>query len=268
MHNYAQSYLAYPKLEDALIQELRLRLHVDQYEWLQYCLHRIERHDDNEGREWAWIRLNQGTDIEQMITPDTTLKSLAFFEVNSVDYAPYVGQLSRYNISLYVWINKNKISTYNEDVTLFYAEKCIDVLRDNFNVENITRETRRQDVFNFSGLQESKFAATMGKYTGFKITADFYYDDHSCYNIQTMTTAIPLTDRVAFTSTNVVDGTATLTHVLNSTRITDVTVTDPNGKIIQLLAEPKGLTVSTVEFGISIGAGTYYANITALPMTI
>jgi hypothetical protein len=243
-------------------------LHTLNLAWLQYVIHKIERYDDNKGVEWGWYKLNHNEDREYILTPANDLKSLMYFEVNDTDLSAYKGELSRYNISLVCWFDKNKLSTQNEDLTNYYKDIVYKQLIRYFRIDNIQDETKRSDILNFAGLQTNEYKLLMGKYTGFKLTFDIYHDAETCYNITDMTQSLTQTDEVTFTSANVVNDVVTLTHVLNSTKIVDVTVKAPTGEIIQLLAEPKALTLSTVEFGISLGAGTYTAYITAKPMLI
>jgi hypothetical protein len=268
MLSYSQPYFATPKLVDTILQELRIRLHTLNLTWLQYVIHRVERFEDNNGIEWGFFKLNHNNDREQILAPANDLKSLMYFEVNDTDLSVYKGELSRYNISLVCWLNKSKLSTANEDITNYYKDIIYKQLIRYFRVDNIQDEANRRDVINFAGLQTNEYKLMMGKYTGFKLTFDIYSDAETCYNITDMAQSLTLTDEVAFTSANIVDGVATLTHVLNSTKIIDVTVKAPSGEIMQLLAEPKALTLSTVEFGISVGTGTYTAYITAKPMLI
>lgn len=262
MLSYCPSYFNSPKLADKAIQELRIRMHAGNIGWLQYCMADVKRMSDNEGKEWGYYGLNNGEDREYKIAPESHLNSLIFFEVRDANYSPTPGELSKLNISLTCWFNKEKLSAAYEDTTNLYLKKCLDVLRF-MPIENVTQTLNRDDVFDFSGLKENKLKPIIGKYGGFRINFDFYFDALTCYNLQNMTALIPLSDSGTFVASQVVNGVLTITHTLNTVSIIDVTIKGTDNILRTLNAEPKVLTINTVEVGVDVLAGIW--NITARP---
>ena len=267
MINYNQSYFAKPYLEDALVQALRIKF--GSLTWVDYCLHSVVRMSDNKGIEWGFFKLNQNENNEQIIAPDSHVESMIFFEVNSVDYNNNIGELSKFNISLYCWFNKSKIdATTNEDVTNKYAKICYDILKNNFRSENISKELKRDNIFDFEGLKTNNYKPIIGKFGGFKLIFDIYHDINTCYNISNMSTARPIADSGTFTASNLVAGILTITHLCNSMTILSITINKANGEIITVMPnEIVSLSVIKVDLG-GIEVGTHTWTVTAKPMLI
>lgn len=259
-------YFSAPVLEDALIQELRLRMST-QLDWLEYCFHKVERMSDNDGIEWAYFKLNDGSNREYKVAPDTNVGSMMFFEVSNSIHNLNVGDLSKYSISIVVWFNKSKISNVQEDVTQRYIKDVFDVLRKYFRYdENVQLIHNRDDVFNYEGLKTKELKPIIGKFGGFRINCEIYHDDKTCYNLENMSVSIPLADSGTFTNANLVGGILTITHKLNSTIIVSITINKANGEIITVMPNQiVSISQVTIDLG-GIEAGTHTWTITAKSM--
>lgn len=190
-HKYSITDLTNPKLEDLLIKRLRAKL--SGITWVTYIMPRIVRKKDADGKEWPFIA-NYTDRNEIMVTPDSDLKGLIFFEVREAAYADSRGLKSRYDVSLYGWLNMPKISATKEDITTNCIAHVIGLLFKSSYVEqsSIRAEMNMDEVFNFDGLQDpenlSKYV--MGKYRGFRLDFTCYQDD--CFEVYTPTApAVP-----------------------------------------------------------------------------
>lgn len=264
---YVPSYFSNPKLDDSLIQRLRVRF--QQQTWVQYCMHSIVRGLDNNGVEWGWYKLNNKTNREYQIAPNNKHKSLIFFEVLNVEYATNPGELSKYNIALYCWLNFKLLdATSYQDLTFEYMNAVITLLQFE-GAEGVQRAMRKDDIFDFEGLTaNNEYKPVMGHFGGFKLTFDIYHDINTCYNIQDMSTAIPISDSGTFTAADLVAGVLTINHALNSTIIVSLTINKANGEIITVMPnEIVNINQVKIDLG-GIEVGTHTWTLTAKPMLI
>ena len=266
MLNYAPIYFANPTLEDIIVQQLRIVMSTN-LDWLDYCFHKIERMSDEDGIEWAYSKINDGSDREIKVVPDSKIKSMMFFEVTSSIHNLNVGELSRYNLNIYCWFNKKKTTTVNEDVTQRYVKDVMYLIKRHFRFDETANiEHKRDNVFDFEGLKTKHMKPVMGNYGGFKISCSLYFDDNNCYNINDMSVAIPLADSGTFTNTDLVGGVLTITHKLNSTKIVSITINKANGEVITVMPNTiVSITQITVDLG-GIETGTHTWTVTAKPM--
>lgn len=182
---YDVPYISNPVLEDKVIDTLRKQI-ANNVGWVQYVLPAVYRKKDNKGIEFPFYRMQDGSNNEQMLSPDSALESIIFFTITPQKFGN--GEASMYDVSLYCWFQQKKIDAVDYDITNNLMAEVIGLLYKTNKVQDIKRQTTFDEVWNFAGFQqnEKQMKEMMGKYSGFRL--DFVFGQQECYQTYTVTT--------------------------------------------------------------------------------
>lgn len=192
LDNYIVPDMVHPYNEDKAIQTIRTAIEANSI-WLQYCLLRVFRYTDADGKEYpAYYPMNNGKN-HRIITPDNNTISMAYFELLNKPEFPGLdtGQPTKYQLAFVCWFNQLKVdSTIAEDMTNVLINDILNVLQI-LCAETMVKETDLSKIFDYSGLDLKKLYQMGNQFKAFKITFDYYQCD--CFDKYTYTPPIGTT---------------------------------------------------------------------------
>jgi len=158
-----------PKLHDAAVQTLQNLFAALSWVQVAYPLVRVGK--DENGNTFPLVYTNDGSDVSVKITPDTSVNSFCFFELEG-DVSRFADSVGRYTYPLSVtfWLQLDQTdNTKPYDYTSELIVAVINILDSN-DCFDITYTTNPGEIFEkFSELEEQTYQHFMKNFSAFKI---------------------------------------------------------------------------------------------------